>query len=120
MKYKENLIVTTGGLFGEIPNLILNVGEKQAEEAFLWWKKQFGDDFYVELNRHGLEEERVVNEALLRFAKKHNVKYFAANNTYYSERKDAEAHDILLCVKDAESVNKPKKYILCKCSNLLV
>ena len=55
--YKEDLMVLTGGLFGEVPSLILNVGEAQAEEAFLFWKTMMGDDFYAELNRHGLEEE---------------------------------------------------------------
>ena len=96
---------------GEVPFLILNVGETQAEEAFLWWKEQFGDDFYIELNRHGIPEEDVVNETLLRFAATHNVKYFAANNTYYVEKADAKTHDMLLCVRDAESVHRPKKYI---------
>lgn len=110
-EYKGDLIATTGGIWGEIPNLILNVGETQAEEAFLWWKELFGADFYVELNRHGIPEEDVVNETLLAFAKKHDVKYFASNNTYYTEKSDAKTHDILLCVRDAESVHKPKKYI---------
>ncbi len=110
-RYKGDLIATTGGIWGEIPNLILNVGETQAEEAFIWWKEQFGDDFYVELNRHGIPEEDIVNETLLRFAEKHGVKYFASNNTYYTEKSDAKTHDILLCVRDAESVHKPKKYI---------
>lgn len=109
--YKDDLIATTGGIWGEVPNLILNVGETQAEEAFLWWKAQFGANFYVELNRHGLPEEDVVNTALLAFAKKHGVKYFAANNTYYTDKSDAKTHDILLCVRDAESIHKPKKYI---------
>lgn len=107
LKYKEGLIVTTGGLSGEVPNLILNVGEQQAEEAFLWWKEQFGEDFYVELNRHNLPDENHVNEILLRFAKKHNVKYFAANNNYYIDKKGSEAHDILLCVKDGELKETP-------------
>ncbi|MCC5936110.1 MAG: DNA polymerase III subunit alpha [Lunatimonas sp.] len=111
LTYKDNLIATTGGLWGEIPFLILNVGESQAEEAFLWWKETFGDDFYVELNRHGIPEEEKVNEVLLEFARKHDVKYFAANNAYYSYKSDANAHDILLCVKDGELVEKPKKYI---------
>jgi DNA polymerase III subunit alpha len=100
LRYKNHLIVSTGGLSGEIPSLILNVGEQQAEEAFVWWKEQFGDDFYVELNRHNLPEENVVNEVLMRFAAKYNVKYFAANNNYYIDKKGSEAHDILLCVKD--------------------
>ena len=111
IQYKENLIATTGGLWGEIPFLILNVGETQAEEAFVWWKEQFGEDFYVELCRHGIPEEEKVNEVLLDFANKYNVKYFAANNSYYNEKEDAKAHDILLCVKDGELVEKPKKYI---------
>ena len=110
-QYKTDLIATTGGLWGEIPYLILNVGETQAEEAFIWWKEQFGEDFYVELNRHGVPEEEKVNEVLLGFAEKYGVKYFAANNCYYSEKTDAKAHDVLLCVKDGELYDKPKKYI---------
>lgn len=111
IEYKGDLIATTGGLWGEVPYLILNVGETQAEEAFVWWKEQFGDDFYVELNRHGIPEEEKVNEVLLQFAHKYGVKYFAANNTYYNQKNDAKAHDILLCVKDGELVEKPKKYV---------
>lgn len=111
VEYKSDLIATTGGLWGEIPYLILNVGDTQAEEAFIWWKEQFGVDFYVELNRHGIPEEEKVNEVLLHFAHKYGVKYFAANNTYYNHKNDAKAHDILLCVKDGELVEKPKKYI---------
>lgn len=107
LKYKDGLIATTGSLYGEIPNLILNVGETQAEEAFLWWKNNFGDDFYVELNRHNLPEEEHVNKILLAFAKKHNVKYFAANNNYYLSKTQSEAHDILLCVKDGELKETP-------------
>ncbi|MEN9333269.1 MAG: polymerase subunit alpha [Bacteroidota bacterium] len=110
-EYKGDLIATTGGLWGEVPYLILNVGEERAEEAFLWWKDLFGENFYAELLRHGLEEENVVNETLLRFCKKHEVKFFAANNTYYTEKKEAQAQDALLCVKDGESLDKPKKYI---------
>lgn len=108
IQYKDDLIASTGGLWGEIPYLILNVGDTQAEEAFLWWKEQFGEDFYVELNRHGIPEEEKVNEVLLSFAQKYGVKYFAANNTYYNHKVDAKAHDILLCVKDGELVEKPK------------
>lgn len=100
LEHKEGLIATTGGLTAEIPNLILNVGENQAEEAFQWWHKTFGEDFYVELFRHGLDEEEHVNQVLLGFARKYGVKYFASNNVYYSTKEDAVSHDILLCVKD--------------------
>lgn len=100
LQYKSDLICFTGSLQGEIPSLILNVGEEQAEEAFLWYKEQFGEDFYVELNRHNLPDENHVNEVLMRFAKKHNVKYFAANNNYYLDKKSAYSRDILISVKE--------------------
>ena len=70
-EYKEDLITLTGSLYGVIPNLILNVGEKQAEEEFKLWLDMFGDDFYVEIIKHGLEEEEHVNKVLIRFAKKY-------------------------------------------------
>ena len=106
-KYKEGLMATTGGIHSEVPELILNVGEHQAEEAFQWWLEQFGDDFYVQLNRHGLEEEKRTNEVLMRFAEKYNVKTFAANNVYYLKKKDAHIHDILLCIQNAEYQSTP-------------
>lgn len=106
-QYKEGIIVLSGNLAGEIPNKILNVGEKQAEEALIWWKEQFGDDFYLEIMRHGQEDENRVNEVLLRFAKEHNVKIVATNNTYYVNKEDAPLHDILLCIKDNNLVETP-------------
>ncbi|TXC77146.1 DNA polymerase III subunit alpha [Luteibaculum oceani] len=106
-QYKNDVILLSGGLNSEIPHLILNVGENQAEEAFCYYKDLFGDDFYVELLRHGQVEEDKANEVLLRFCEKHGVKYIAANNTYYLEKKNAEAHEILLCVKDGERMSTP-------------
>ena len=58
--------------------------------------------FILELVRHGLEEEKRVNDTLLKLAQKHQVKLVAANNSHYLDEEDANAHDILLCVKDAE------------------
>ena len=107
-KYKEDLIVLTGNLYGEVPSKILNIGEKQAEDALLWWKEQFQDDFYIELMRHGQEDEKIVNETLLKFSTKHNIKTVATNNTFYLNKEDANAHDILLCVKDGEKQATPK------------
>lgn len=111
LEHKDDLIITTGGMYGEIPWTILNVGEEKAEELFLWWKEQFGDDFYAEINRHGIEEEDHVNRILIRFCQKHDVKYFAANSSYYNEKSESEAQDALICVKEGEYVSKPKKYI---------
>ena len=106
-KYKENIIVLSGNLYGEIPSKILNIGETQAEEALIWWKEQFGSDFYLELMRHKQEDENRVNQTLIAFAKKHHVKLVATNNTYYIDKEDANAHDILLCVKDGEKQATP-------------
>ncbi|MGY0408330.1 MAG: DNA polymerase III subunit alpha, partial [Polaribacter sp.] len=107
-KYKEDIIVLTGNLYGEVPSKILNLGEKQAEEALLWWKEEFKDDFYIELMRHNQQDEKIVNETLLKFSKNHTIKTVATNNTFYLEKKDANAHDILLCVKDGEKQATPK------------
>ncbi|WP_185853099.1 DNA polymerase III subunit alpha [Blattabacterium cuenoti] len=106
-KYKENLIALTGDLNAEIPYTILNYGERKAEKIFLWWKELFGDDFYIELLRHGLEEENHVNNILLKFSKKYHVKYIVQNNTFYLDQKEANAHDILLCVKNGEKQSTP-------------
>jgi DNA polymerase-3 subunit alpha len=109
-QYKQDLIATTGNLSSEVPYLILHVGEKQAEEAFKWWHQQFGDDFYIELNRHGVAEEDHVNDVLLRFAEKYGVKYFAANECFYLDKEEANAHDVLLCIKEGEFKSTPIGY----------
>jgi len=106
-KYKEDIIVLSGGLNGELSSKILNLGEKQAEEALIWWKEHFKNDFYIELIRHHQENENHVNEVLVQFSKKHQVKLIATNNTFYIAKEDAKAHDILLCVKDGEKVSTP-------------
>ena len=105
--YKQDLIVLSGNLYGEVPSKVLNVGEKQAEEALLWWKAQFGEDFYIELMRHGQEDEDRVNPVLIQFSRKHNIPLVATNNTYYIDQTEANAHDILLCVKDGEKQATP-------------
>jgi DNA polymerase-3 subunit alpha len=105
--HKENLIALSSGQRGEIPQLFLNHGEKLAEEAFSWYAENFGSDFYVELVRHGLEEEDVVNEFLISMASKYNVKVIAANNVFYVDKDDANAHDILMCVKDGQLQKTP-------------
>lgn len=106
-KYKEDLIVLSGSLYGEIPSKLLNIGENQAEEALLWWKEQFADDLYIELMRHNQEDENRVNGALIDLARKHNVKTIATNNVFYVNKEDANAHDILLCVRDGEKQSTP-------------
>ena len=106
-QYKEDIIVLSGSLYGEIPSKILNIGENQAEEALLWWKEQFGQDLYIELMRHNQEDETRVNQSLISLAKKHDVKTIATNNSFYIAKQDANAHDILLCVRDGEKQSTP-------------
>jgi len=106
-QYKDDLIVLSGSLSGEIPNKLLNIGENQAEEALLWWKNEFGDDFYIELMRHNQEDENRVNTSLISLAKKHDVKMVATNNVFYVDKENANAHDILLCVRDGEKQATP-------------
>ncbi|MEO5776699.1 MAG: DNA polymerase III subunit alpha, partial [Flavobacterium sp.] len=106
-QYKEDIIVLSGNLYGEIPSKILNIGENQAEDALLWWKQEFADDFYLELMRHKQENENRVNASLISLAKKHDVKTVATNNVFYINKEDSNAHDILLCVRDGEKQSTP-------------
>ncbi len=110
LKYKEDLIILSGGIFGEIPFLLLNVGEQQAEDSLSWYKEHFGKDFYLEICRHGLKEEEVINKKLIEWSKKNDVKLIAANNSYYIKKSDAPAQDVLLCIRDAENIITPKHY----------
>ena len=106
-QYKEDLIVLTGNTYGEVPSKILNIGDRQAEEALQWWHQQFGEDLYIEVMRHGEEGEDRANEVLIQFSKKHQIPLIATNNTYYTHKEEANAHDILLCVKEGEKQATP-------------
>jgi len=106
-QHKEGIIALSGGLSSEIGHLVLNVGEHQAEEALQYWLDLFGDDFYLEINRHGLDEENHLNEVLLGFAEKYDVKVIAANELFYLEEKDSKAHDVLICIKENEKQSTP-------------
>lgn len=107
LAYKNDLIVLTGNLYGEVPHKLLNTGAQQGEEALLWWKEHFGEDLYIELMRHQQEDETRVNTALVALAQKHDVKLVATNSCYYLTKEEANAHDILLCVKDGEKQSTP-------------
>src|SRR5690606_5831100 len=96
-----------GNLRGEVPSKVVNVGENQAEEALLAGKEQFGDDFYMEIMRHGTVDVHRVADTLISLAKKQDVKLLATDNTYYVNEAHADAHDILLCVKDGEKLTTP-------------
>jgi DNA polymerase III subunit alpha len=107
LKYHKGLIATTCCLGAEVPQAILNKGEKEAEDIFKWWLDLFGEDYYVELQRHNLKEQIEVNKVLVKFAQKYNVKMIASNDSHYVDRDDFNAHDILLCVNTGELQKTP-------------
>lgn len=106
-EYKQDLIAVTSGVYGDIPDAILNFGEQKGEELFKWWKQEFGEDFYVQIQNHGLQEEEYVNDVLLKLADKYEVKILAQNETFYTEKTDAGIQDIVTCIKDGEKVSTP-------------
>ena len=106
-EYKEGLICLSGGINSEVSSLVLNVGEEQAEEVVKYWHSVFGDDYYLELINHNLDEERHLNDVLFGMSQKLGVKTVAANNTFYLDQSDANAHDILMCVKEGELQSTP-------------
>ncbi len=107
LKYHTGLIATTCCIGAEVPQAILHQSEAVAEEKFKWWLDLFGEDYYVELQRHKMADQDKVNEVLLRFAAKYNVKVIASNDSHYVNQDDANAHDILLCVNTGELQSKP-------------
>ncbi|MBS1774147.1 MAG: DNA polymerase III subunit alpha [Bacteroidetes bacterium] len=106
-QYHEGLIATTCCLAAEVPRTILRKGEEEAEKVFKWWLDLFGDDYYIELQRHEIPEQIKVNEVLLRFAEKYNVPVIASNDSHYVDQTDANAHDILLCINTGEKQSTP-------------
>ncbi len=108
LQYHEGLIATTCCLAAEVPRAILRKGEAEAEKVFKWWLDLFGEDYYVELQRHDIPEQVKVNEVLLKFAQKYNVPIIASNDSHYVDQQDANAHDILLCINTGAKQSDPK------------
>ena len=107
MKYHEGIIATTCCLAAEVPRTILKHGEAEGEKAFKWWLDLFGDDYYIELQRHAIGDQDKVNKVLLRFAEKYNVPVIASNDSHYVNQDDANAHDILLCINTGSKKSDP-------------
>ncbi len=107
LKYHKGLIATTCCLGASVPRVILKDGEDAGEKEFKWWLDIFGEDYYVELQRHDIPEQNTVNEVLLKFAKKYNVKIIASNDSHYVDVEDSNAHDILLCINTGEKQSTP-------------
>ncbi len=109
LRYHKGLIATTCCLGAMVPQAILKKGEEEGENEFKWWLNVFQDDYYVELQRHGMPEQDKVNEVLVRLAKKYNVKIIASNDSHYVDIEDYNAHDILLCINTGEKFATEKQ-----------
>ncbi len=117
-KHHQGLIVSSACLGGEIPQLILRGDLEKAEERILWFKETFGEDYYIELQRHQTFkpnankevylEQCKVNEHLVNFARKHNIKLIATNDVHFTFEDDAEAHDRLICVSMQKTFNETR------------
>lgn len=107
LRHHEGLIATTCCLGAMVPQAILKKGEAEGENEFKWWLNVFQQDYYVELQRHGMPEQDRVNEVLVKFARKYNVKIIASNDSHYVDQSDFNAHDILLCINTGEKVTTP-------------
>jgi len=113
-QYHEGLIATSCCIGAEIPQTILFRSETEAEEKLKWWLNLFGDDYYIEIQRHGLmnfdgtgKSQEDVNQVLLRLAHKHSVKVICTNDSHYVDQTDFAAHDLLLCVNTGEEHSIP-------------
>jgi DNA polymerase-3 subunit alpha len=107
LKYHKGLIATTCCLGAQVPRMIIQKGEAEAEKTFKWWLDLFGEDYYIELQRHSIPEQDTVNEVLLKWAIKYNVKVIASNDSHYVNVEDSNAHDILLCINTGEKQSTP-------------
>ncbi len=107
LKYHEGLIATTCCIGAYVPQTILLQDELSAEKEFKWWLDIFGEDYYIEIQRHQIPEQEIINARLLQFAKKYNVPVIATNDSHYINEEDANAHDILLCINTGEKQATP-------------
>jgi DNA polymerase-3 subunit alpha len=107
LKYHKGIIATTCCLGASVPQAILRDGEAAAEIEFKWWLDLFGEDFYIEMQRHDIPEQNTVNLVLAKFAKKYNVKVICSNDSHYVDQQDSNAHDILLCVNTGDLQSTP-------------
>ena len=125
-KYHEGLIVCSACLGGEIPRRIANGQFAEAEEAIRWYQNLFGEDFYLELQRHRVTNPSIhanretyplqvtVNEHLVEYARKFNIKLICTNDVHFVDEENAEAHDRLICVNTGKDLDDPKRMVYTK------
>lgn len=110
-EYSSDLIALTACLGGEVPSMILRGNNKQAEAALGEYIDIFGkDNLYLELQENGMAEQKIVNQALIQLSGQTGLKLVATNDIHYLEEKDADAHDVLLCIQTGSTLDDPKRY----------
>ncbi|MCH8566840.1 MAG: DNA polymerase III subunit alpha [Balneolales bacterium] len=109
-QHVEGLIASTCCIASEVNQTILRKGEEEARKVFEWYLNLFGEDYYIEIQRHGLRDQETCNQVLLKWAKEYNVKVIATNDSHYVDREDSEAHDILLALQTNADLNDPNRF----------
>ncbi len=118
VKYHEGLVASSCCIGAEIPQLILQGKLEEAEQQLKWWIDLFGEDYYIEIQRHrGLENidglgisQEDVNQTLIGFARKYNLKIIATNDSHYVDEEDYAPHDILLCINTSSLLEEEKRF----------
>ncbi|HEY9857462.1 MAG TPA: DNA polymerase III subunit alpha [Stenomitos sp.] len=108
-QHSEGLIVLTACLGGEVPQHILHNRFEEAEQSALWYKRVFGEDFYLELQNHGLEEQKRVNRAMLELSERLGIKVAATNDSHFTNPGDMRAHEALLSIQTGKSLLDPTR-----------
>jgi DNA polymerase-3 subunit alpha len=108
-QYREGLIVTSACLGGEIPQAILQNRPDIARREAQWYKDQFGDDYYLELQDHGSPEDRIVNVEIVKIARELDIKLICTNDSHFISCNDVEAHDALLCIQTGKLLTEDKR-----------
>ena len=108
-QYSEGLIVTSACLGGEVPQMILQNKLDKAREVAKEYKEVFGDDYYLEIQDHGSQEDRMVNVEIVKIARELNIKIIATNDSHYISCNDVEAHDALLCINTNKQIEEDKR-----------
>lgn len=108
-QYHEGLIVTSACLGGEVPQAILQGKPEIARRVAQWYQDLFGDDYYLEIQDHGSQEDRIVNVELVKIARELGIKLIATNDSHYISCYDVEAHDALLCIQTGKLISEEKR-----------
>lgn len=108
-EYHEGLIVTSACLGGEVPQAILSGKLEAARKVTRWYKETFGEDYYLEIQDHGSQEDRIVNVEIVKIARELDIKIIATNDSHFISCYDVEAHDALLCIQTGKLISEDKR-----------